>query len=76
MSNIQDMKVGQSLFPFLSSYISNSSVHNANMAETYDKSRFFFGAQYSTYATKKKLKRKRRTIISYPNTRGVLVFSL
>lgn len=51
-------------------------MHNTNKAKTYDKSRFFFGAQYSTYATKKKLKRKRITIISYPKIRELLVFSL
>lgn len=46
------------------------------MAKTYDKSRFFFGAQYSTYATKKKLKRKRRTIISHPKIKRTSSFQL
>lgn len=70
------MKVDSSPFPFLSSDISNTSMHNANKAETYDKSRLFFGAQYSTYATKKKLKRKRTTIISHPKVKERPVFSL
>lgn len=76
ISNIQHMKVGYSSFPFLSSDILNISMHNTNKAETYNKSRFLFGAQYSTYATKKKLKRKRITIIPYPKIREPLVFSL
>lgn len=63
MSNIQYVKVGLSSFPFSGSYISNTSMQNTNKAETYDKSRFFFGAQYSTYATKKELEGKRTAII-------------
>lgn len=51
-------------------------MHNTNKAETYDKSRFFFGAQDSTYATEKKLKKKKRiTIISYPKIREPFIFS-
>lgn len=76
MSNIHYVKVGFSSFPFLGSNISNTSMHDTNKAETYDKSRFFFGAQYSTYATKKKLKRKRITIIPHSKIRRPLVFSL
>lgn len=76
MSNILYVKVGLSSFPFSRSYISNASMQNINEAETYDKSRFFFGAQYSTYATKKKLKGKRIKIIPYSKIRKLLVFSL
>jgi len=47
----------------------NESTDAAGGEKDHDKSRFFFGAQYSTYATKKKLKGKRIKIIPYSKTR-------
>lgn len=39
-------------------------IHHTSRTKTYNKSGFFFGAQYSTYATKQKLQRKKIAIIS------------
>lgn len=76
MSNIHYAKVGLSSFPLSGSYISNTSMQNTSKAETYDKSRFFFGAQYSTYATKKKLQGKRIKIILYSKIGNLYFFRL